>query len=75
VTREAENAFGDEPRAAVSRLNRAGQRVAAIELADKLLAELSDPGELLGVHLSKLSALLNLEQTEEAARSSTRRGS
>ncbi|MBR7836612.1 GGDEF domain-containing protein [Actinospica durhamensis] len=54
-----------EPRIAVSRLNWAGRPSEAVEVADRLLAELSDPREILGVQLGKLSTLLNADRLRE----------
>ncbi|WP_194921478.1 diguanylate cyclase domain-containing protein [Catenulispora rubra] len=53
------------PRLAVSRLNWEGRHSEAIDLADRLLAGLTDPQEILGVLLAKLSALLNTDRLRE----------
>lgn len=62
-----ENGFGPgtEPRIAVSRLNWAGRPNEAAMLADKLLPELREPQDILGVQLAKLSALLNMNRLRE----------
>lgn len=65
AAREDGPAARAEPRIAVSRLNWAGRPTEAIVVADALLAELDDPRELLGVHLAKLSALLNMDRLRE----------
>ena len=52
--------FGGEARQTVSRLNRVGRCSEAITAADKLLIELDEPHEIVGVLLAKLAALLNL---------------
>ncbi|GAA2050142.1 hypothetical protein GCM10009839_65540 [Catenulispora yoronensis] len=53
------------PRLAVSRLNWESRHSEAIALADRLLADLHDPQERLGVLLAKLSALLNTDRLRE----------
>ena len=54
-----------EPRLAVSRLNWAGRPAEAVAAADELIADLQAPPDLLGVHLAKLSALLNMNRLRE----------
>ena len=53
------------PRLAVSRLNWESRHSEAIDLADRLLADLTDPQEIFGVLLAKLSALLNVDRLRE----------
>jgi diguanylate cyclase (GGDEF)-like protein len=67
VSREPDEPFGVEPRSAVARLNQAGKPSEAVRVADRLLGELTDPREVLGVRLSKLAALANLGRLEDAA--------
>jgi diguanylate cyclase (GGDEF)-like protein len=55
----------DDPRLAVARLNWANQQAEAIALADRLLAELLQPQDILGVQLAKLSALLNMDRLRD----------
>jgi diguanylate cyclase (GGDEF)-like protein len=56
---------GDEPRLAVARLNWANRQAEAVELADRLLAGLTVPQDVLGVQLAKISALLNMDRLRE----------
>lgn len=53
------------PRLAVSKLNWDSRHSEAIELADRLLAVLTDPQEIFGVLLAKLSALLNMDRLRD----------
>ncbi|NUR28906.1 MAG: GGDEF domain-containing protein [Catenulispora sp.] len=46
-------------------MNWESRHAEAIELADRLLRDLEDPEEILGVLLAKLSALLNTDQLRE----------
>ncbi|ACU73026.1 diguanylate cyclase [Catenulispora acidiphila DSM 44928] len=55
----------EEPRLAVARLNWANRQAEAVKEADRLLAELTEPAEVLGVLLAKLSALLNMDHLRE----------
>lgn len=54
-----------EPRQIVSRLNRVGRCGQAVRTADKLLTELTDVHDIIGVLLSKLAALLNLNRMQD----------
>ena len=56
---------GADPRTAVSRLTWAGRSAEAVALADELLAAPGDPQDVLGVHLAKLSSLLNMNRLRE----------
>lgn len=67
MSREAEEPFGAEPRSAVAWLNQAGRSSEAVQVADRLLGELTDPDDVLGVYLSKMAALANLEWLDEFA--------
>jgi diguanylate cyclase (GGDEF)-like protein len=62
VSGEDRSTFGAEPRLEVSRLNWANRHSEAMAVADRLLSELTDPQDRLGVQLAKLSALLNMDQ-------------
>ena len=56
---------GDQPRLAVARLNWSNRQAEAVELADRLLAGLTAPQDVLGVQLAKISALLNMDRLRE----------
>lgn len=60
-----ESVLGAGPRIAVSRLTWAGRSAEAVALADELLATSDDPQDILGVHLAKLSSLLNMNRLRE----------
>ena len=55
----------DEPRLTVARLNWANRQIEAVETADRLLAGLTAPQDVLGVLLAKLSALLNMDRLRD----------
>ncbi|MBS2533793.1 GGDEF domain-containing protein [Catenulispora sp. NF23] len=55
----------DDARTAISRLNWSNRQAEAVVMADGLIAELTDPQEVLGVQLAKLSSLLNMDRLSD----------
>lgn len=56
---------GAEPRLAVARLNWANQQSEAVAEAERLVATLTAPQDILGVRLAELSALLNMDRLRD----------
>ena len=68
LTEPTEHAEADEPdgpRLAVARLNWANRQAEAVAEADRLLAGLTAPQDVLGVQLAKMSALLNMDRLRD----------
>jgi diguanylate cyclase (GGDEF)-like protein len=61
----AEGSEADEPRLAVARLNWANRQAEAVAEADRLLAELTAPQDVLAVQMAKVSALLNMDRLRD----------
>ena len=64
-TEQSPSSEPDEPRLAVARLNWANRQAEAVAEADRLLAGLSAPQDVLAVQLAKVSALLNMDRLRD----------